>query len=73
MYKIAIVIFALLLSSACSTVRVAGECSESVNLKCMTKKICSEDTKRGCQVCSCEAAWISDPDQQDKMMRGREP
>ena len=73
MHRIAIIIFALLLSSACYTTRVAGECAESVNLKCLTKKICSEDKTRGCQVCTCEAAWISDPEQQDKVIRGKEP
>jgi hypothetical protein len=46
--------------AACTRTKIAGQCAESANLRCMTKKVCSWDQARGCQVCTCEAAW--DPD-----------
>ena len=58
---------------ACRTMPVAGECPESVNLRCMTRKVCVDDARRGCQACSCESAWESDPARQEDRQRGRIP
>jgi hypothetical protein len=73
MYRIAIIIFALLLSSACFSPRIAGECPEMVNLKCLTRRVCGVNKERGCQVCTCESALIFDQYQQDSVLRGKEP
>ena len=62
-----------LLATACRTMPVAGECPESASLRCMTRKICQEDAKRGCVVCTCESAWESDPARQEDRQRGRVP
>ncbi len=49
------------IATSCKTVQVAGECPESQGLRCMTRKICQMDEKRGCQRCSCQSTWRSDP------------
>ena len=63
----------VLLATGCKTVPVAGECPEVANLRCLTRKICSEDKKRGCITCTCETAWNSDRFQEDDRNRGRSP
>ena len=57
---LAAVLFALALA-ACRTIPVAGECPEAQDLRCLTKKVCSEDRDRGCQVCQCEAPYLANP------------
>ncbi len=42
--------------AGCKTAKIAGECPETVESRCMTRKVCSWDQQRGCQVCGCEAA-----------------
>lgn len=54
------VIFLALLAG-CKTVPVAGECPETASLRCLSRKICQTDSRRGCQKCICEGAWNSDP------------
>jgi len=46
----------LLAAASCTTTRIAGECPDTEQLRCMTRKICSFDRTRGCQVCACESA-----------------
>ena len=65
------VVFLCLLVGACRTMPVAGECPESTNLRCLSRKVCVEDAKRGCLRCSCESAWESDPGRQEDRQRGR--
>jgi hypothetical protein len=45
----------------CRHIQVAGECPESAELKCMTRKVCVEDKQRGCLVCQCEDPFQTDP------------
>ena len=42
--------------AGCATTPVAGECADTVDLRCMTRKVCSPDRTRGCMRCGCEAA-----------------
>jgi hypothetical protein len=63
----------LALAMACRTMPVAGECPESKDLRCLSRKVCTEDRQRGCQVCKCQDVWESDPVHQDEKMRGRVP
>ena len=44
----------------CTKQKIAGQCAEAAQLRCATRKVCSPDRTRGCQVCTCEAPW--DPD-----------
>ena len=46
------------LASGCKTTPVAGECPETSNLRCLTKKVCHEDRKRGCLRCACDGQWF---------------
>ncbi|MBW2704437.1 MAG: hypothetical protein JRF33_26770 [Deltaproteobacteria bacterium] len=46
------------LVSACKTVPVAGECPENAGLRCLTRKVCQEDKKRGCLRCACDGQWF---------------
>ncbi len=39
--------------AACKHVPLAGECAESVNLTCLTAKVCAMDSARGCMRCEC--------------------
>lgn len=48
---------------ACKTTPVAGECPDSSRVPCLTRRICTEDKTRGCQVCICERA-LGTPDEE---------
>ncbi|MBN2495988.1 MAG: hypothetical protein JXR96_15455 [Deltaproteobacteria bacterium] len=52
---------ASLLLGGCKSGPRAGECPESMGLRCMTRKICSYDSRRGCELCQCESAWLTEP------------
>lgn len=72
MLRVAFLLIVLtMLIAGCRGIPVAGECPESQNLRCMGRKICTEDKKRGCMVCSCEQIWESDPTKADERIRGR--
>lgn len=64
------ILMALALVAGCRTVPVAGECPESAGIQCLTAKICQPDERRGCQKCTCEGAWNSDPDNERKRVEG---
>jgi len=63
----------VLVGLACATTKVAGECPESENLRCMTRKICDQDKQRGCMVCTCESAWESDRIKAGEDVKGPPP
>jgi hypothetical protein len=54
-------VIALALLVGCKTPRVAGECPENATLRCLSRKICETDKRRGCLKCSCETGFTSDP------------
>lgn len=60
-WRILCLVIGLALLAGCKTVRVAGECPETASLRCLSRKICQSDTRRGCQKCICEGGWTSDP------------
>lgn len=48
--------------AACAGQRpLAGRCPGASPLPCMTREECTEDTSRGCMVCTCEAATNTMP------------
>ncbi len=55
------IVMALAFLAGCKTPRVAGECPENANLRCLSRKICETDKRRGCQRCTCEGGFTSDP------------
>ena len=57
---------------ACVKTRIAGECPQTKHIRCMTRKICSEDKAQGCMKCTCESAWESDPIKEQERIRGRD-
>ena len=57
--------------SSCRSVPVAGECPETRDIFCATPKVCAEDKARGCQKCSCEAAWEDDAVHEQDRIRGK--
>jgi hypothetical protein len=65
-----ILLFSVLILS-CAAAPIAGECQETIRTVCMTKKICAEDKKRGCLICTCEAAWETNGQREDQRLRGR--
>jgi hypothetical protein len=71
MIKLLLFLSACLALSSCRTVPVAGECPESASLRCLSRKVCTEDAKRGCLVCTCESVWETDPSRQEDRQRGR--
>jgi hypothetical protein len=73
MNRIVWILLLVAFAVACRTIPVAGECPESRSLRCLSRKVCTEDRQRGCQVCRCEDVWESDPARQDEKMRGRVP
>jgi hypothetical protein len=74
MRRIVLLLVLLAFAVACRSMPVAGECPESVSMKCLAGKKCSEDTKRGCIVCRCDAPNVpSETSAQEEMERGRSP
>jgi len=51
----ALIITLVLAATICSGCRttMAGQCPEAMGLRCLTRKVCSFDTHRGCNVCAC--------------------
>ena len=67
MRKFLMVIILSFTATACRTITVAGECPETANIRCMTRKVCDQDKKRGCMKCMCESIFNSDRfEQQDQ-------
>ena len=57
----------ILHGAGCATgPRTAGQCPEVSRLRCMTRKICSHDHDRGCQVCTCEDARFRDREERER-------
>ncbi|MBW1809290.1 MAG: hypothetical protein JRJ87_13930 [Deltaproteobacteria bacterium] len=71
MKKLFLVIILSFMAIGCRSVPVAGECSETSNIRCMTKKVCDYDKKRGCMKCMCESDFTSDRFKQHDQERGR--
>jgi len=71
MKKFLMVIFLSFMATACRTVPVAGECAETSNIRCLTKKVCDYDNKRGCMKCMCESDFNSNRFKQHDQERGR--
>jgi len=59
--------------SGCKSIPVAGECPESAGLKCLTRKVCTEDAKRGCMMCTCESPFGTEDIPDQDRQRGRSP
>ena len=74
MRRIILLLVLLAFIAACRSIPVAGECPESVGSKCLVGKKCSEDKKRGCIMCRCDAPNIpSETNAQEESARGRSP
>ena len=73
MKRIVILLMLLALLAACRTMPVAGECPESVGVKCVLGKDCWEDEKRGCRVCRCASIAPDDYAAKSEEARGRSP
>ena len=74
MKRIIILLALLAFAAGCRSIPIAGECPETAGIKCLTGKKCSEDKKRGCQVCSCDTPV--NPDEhgaREAQDRGRSP
>jgi hypothetical protein len=56
---------ALLAAGSCATVPVAGECPDSMGSRCLVDKVCSMDSKRGCNMCVCYDKWDQQPVKDD--------
>ena len=73
--KIILLLLVLLASAVgCRSIPVAGECPESVGMKCLAGKQCAEDKQRGCIMCRCDAPNLpSDTEAKEAQERGRSP
>ncbi len=74
MKRILFLLVFLVFAVGCRAIPVAGECPESVGLKCLAGKICAEDKKRGCIMCRCDAPNLpSETEAREAQDRGRSP
>jgi hypothetical protein len=74
MRKIILLLVLLVFVIGCRSVPVAGECPDSVTMKCLAGKKCYEDKKRGCIMCRCDAPLIpTETEARDAQERGRSP
>jgi hypothetical protein len=74
MRRILLLVLLLLFAVGCRSIPIAGECPESVGMKCLAGKKCSEDKKRGCIMCRCDAPLIpSETEAEQAQERGRSP
>jgi hypothetical protein len=48
-----LVALVVLAAGGCARQKIAGQCADSVSLRCATEKVCAPDSTRGCQVCQC--------------------
>ena len=74
MRRIMLLLVLLAFAVGCRSMPIAGECPESVGMKCLAGKKCSEDKKRGCMMCRCDAPLVpSATSAQEESARGRSP
>jgi hypothetical protein len=74
MRRVILLLVLLMFVVGCRSIPVAGECPDSVTMKCMTGKQCAEDKKRGCIMCRCDAPNLpSDTEAKEAQARGRSP
>lgn len=74
MRRIFFLLALLAFAAGCRSIPVAGECPDSVGMKCLMGKQCAEDKERGCIMCRCDAPHLPrDTEAKSAQERGRSP